>query len=254
MSKNTLIFALEGDISLKDFTTAIKDFNELINDLTKEVASEAQIEWIIEELSSSSAMVKTQGFSKELMPVEKVVNAYEIIGKALAEKTEIPYSTRITKRAKSLTKIINSQIKAIRFETQDAEWYVSAKSLKTGEPYRIKYNLGSVKGHIQTLSERNYLSFTLWDSLFDKSFKCYAETDNKELMRNIWGKKAIVFGRIGRDPDTGKPINIRNITKIDVVEDALSGSYKQAKGIILSEETDESPEEAIRRLRDEWEH
>ncbi len=250
MAKNTLTLALEGDVSLAKFARAMQDFNGLVGELSREVASAATIEWAIQELYGGSAVATILGTYTDPVEVEKVVDAYEIVGNSLAAGEEIPYSPKVRKKANSLTGLIAGGITAIRFETAEKDAFISGKAVGETTARAIKYSRGTVKGIVQTLSMRKTLSFTLWDALFDKSVNCYLQAGQEEIMRNVWGKKAVVSGRVGRQPETGRPVVVREVKNIIVVEEAAPGSYRRAKGAIPWEKEEETPEEIIRRLRD----
>ena len=118
-----------------------------------------------------------------------------------------------------------------------------------GQVTQLKYAWSSVKGTIDTLSRRKKLSFTLWDSLFDKPVGCYFKEGQEDTMRNAWGKHAFVSGRVGRRADTGRPVVIRDVKQIRLLEDVEPGSYMRAKGVFPWATDSELPENIIRRLR-----
>ena len=53
-------------------------------------------------------------------------------------------------------------------------------------------------------------------------------------MRGAWGRKVAVSGLIGRDPEQGRPVVVRHITKVDILDDSSSGSYHNARGVFLT--------------------
>ena len=59
-----------------------------------------------------------------------------------------------------------------------------------------------------------------------------------------------VVGRVSREPVTGKPISIRDIRRVKLLDDVSPGAYRQARGAVPWEPGDMMPEEAIRLLRD----
>jgi len=250
MSKNTLTLVLEGDISLDNFAKALKELNGLIEELSKELAPGINIEWIIEQLFSSSANTTVQGIALEPEPIERIINAYETIGEYLSKGDEVPYSSPIRQRVQSLTNVINENITAMRLQTEGTDWFVSTRATEEGKIPKLNYNFGTVKGRAHSLTDRKKLSFTLWDSLFDKPVTCYFSEEQNEIVRNIWRKKVVISGRIGRNHKTGFPVIIRDITDITIIEDVEPGSYKRAKGAMPWKEEDELPEEIIRKLRD----
>jgi hypothetical protein len=250
MEKDTLTLALEGDVALGDFAKAMQQFTALVNALSQEVSKDAKVEWIVQELYTSSAVATVQGFSDVEGVVRGVVDAYEEVGDALAHGEDIPFSYNVIKEANALTGILNGRITSIRFETADRDALVTGKTT-TGQKSRpIKYSFGTVKGVVQMLTMRNRLRFTLYDVLFDKAVSCYLQEGHEEIMRSAWGKRAVVSGRVGREAEHGRPVVVREVRGIRVLKDVEPGSYKRARGAIPWKEGDEPAEVTIRRLRD----
>lgn len=249
MTQDTLTLALEGEIVLQEFASAISNFNLLIGELSNEVGKDAKIDWVISELYAGSAVATFRGVYPDAMVIEKVVNAYEMVGDALAAGREIPFTESVRKHATALTSILGNKVTALRFETPSHDYLISGK-VKGGRTEPIKYSYGTVKGTIETLTKRRQLSFTLWDSLFDKPVHCYFKEGEEENMRSVWGMKAVVSGRVGRQPESGKPLIIREVRYVRVVKDIEPGSYRNARGVLPWGRGDETPEDMIRRLRD----
>jgi len=57
MSKDTLTFALEGEVTLASFANVLSSFNDLLIHLSKEVGGDAAIDWMVEELYSLGCAV-----------------------------------------------------------------------------------------------------------------------------------------------------------------------------------------------------
>jgi hypothetical protein len=247
--KDILTLALEGEVVLQEFASAISTFNSLLIELSAEVGGSAKIDWIIDELHEGSAIATFRGVYPEMALVENVVNAYEEIGSALASGSEIPFSDSIRKHSAALTSILNGKITALRFETSSNEYFISGK-VQGKITTSIKYTYGTVKGTVETLSKHKKLSFTLWDAVFEKPVHCYFKDGEEENMRNIWGKKAVVSGKVGRQPHTGRVVVVREVNYVRAVEEVLPGSYRSARGILPWGKGDETAEDMIRRLRD----
>lgn len=248
MAKDILTLTLEGEVDLQEFASAINSFNLLLGQLTREVGGSAKIEWVIDELHAGSAIATVRGVYPDIVPVESVVNAFEVVGDAIAAGREIPFSESIRKHSAALTGILNGKITALVFETPSKEIFISGK-VQGGKAEPMKYTYGTVKGMIETLSKHKRLSFTLWDAVFDKPVHCYFKPGEEENMRDVWGKKAVVSGRVGRQPKTGRVIVIRDVNYVRAVEEVEPGSYKRARGA-LPWGKGETAEEMIRRLRD----
>ena len=111
-------------------------------------------------------------------------------------------------------------------------------------------SIGVVTGRIQTLSNRNGLRFNLYDAIHDKAVVCYLASHQTELIREAWGCRAAITGRITREAQTGRPTAIRQITAIETLAEPTPGSYRQARAAVPWQPGDLLPEDAIRRLRD----
>ena len=111
----------------------------------------------------------------------------------------------------------------------------------------LRISFGSVKGIVQTISNRDGLIFILYDSIFDSPVVCHLENSQYAQLSDILGEKVIITGRITRHPETGQPTSIEDITEITPVS---TGNYQIARGIFDWQEGDEPAEITIRRLRD----
>ena len=249
MAKETLTLALEGDVALEEFASAISNLNSLLNQLAKEVTKDTEVVWLIDELYASSAVATFRGINGDMSAVENVVNAYEEVGDSLQTGRDIPYSTTVQRYAKDLISVLDGHVTEVRFQTPAKDIVIVSKPLGEGQVARLKYAWSSVKGTVETLSMRKKLSFTLWDLLFDKPVGCYFKEGQEDTMRNAWGKCVFVSGRVGRRADTGRPVVIRDIKKIRPFEDIEPGSYSRAKGVFPWTTDTELPEDIIRRLR-----
>jgi hypothetical protein len=108
--------------------------------------------------------------------------------------------------------------------------------------------LGSVKGVVQSLTNRHRLKFTLYDSLHDKAVTCYVDEAHADELRHIWGKRVLVTGNVLRDAQTGRPLKITDVTAITVVPDTEPHRYRLAQGILA--DSGEPSEVTMRRVRD----
>jgi len=251
VAKETLTFALEGDITLASFASALNEFNSLLGNLSKEVGNNSPVEWVVEELYAGSAIATFHGIYDDVKIVETIIEAYEEVGDALSSGREIPFSEAVRKNCRNITGVLNGKVTSIRFETPERDFIISGKSQVGEKTAPMKYSLGTVKGTVQTLSMRKKLSFTVWDSLFDKPVSCYLKEDQEELMREAWGKRAVVAGRIGRQAESGRPVVIREVKTIEILDKPERGSYKRARGILPWKSGDEKPEVILRRLRND---
>ncbi len=250
MASNTLTLALLGDVDLNSYAEAIGHFRSLVQALTDELAHGVAIEWSIQDLSASSAIATIRGESDQITFVENIVHGYVEVGKALARNTPIPYPEKVAKEAQAITRVLYRKVSSIRFETPDEDITISTPFgvlPDEAHPYRA---FGAVRGRVETLTRRKGLRFVLYEALSDRAVSCYVKEDQEELMRDIWGKRVAVEGLVSRDPLTGLPFTVRNVSNVVPLGEIEPGGYQQARGAVPIEKGMIPPEEAIRRIRD----
>ena len=111
-------------------------------------------------------------------------------------------------------------------------------------------SLGGVTGTAHTLIDRDGPKLILRDDLAKKPVECQFAPGHEDAMREAWGKRVTVYGRIERDWHTGLPLFIRDARKVDILPEVPPGSYKNARGAIPWKPGDMPAEESIRRIRD----
>ena len=251
MPDTTLVLALEGDVRLDQFSEAVSHFHKLLLQLTQEVAADTKIEWDLEDLQYGSAIMAVAGRADTDEPVLRVVTAFEDVGQSLQRHEPIAFSRHVAREAEALTKLISGDIKAVRLGTAHKEAIIyglfDSKKITTAKPM---VSFGTLKGRVQSISNRGKLRFTLYDAVFDKPVSCYVKEDRQDILTDIWDKVVFVSGRVTRQPDSGQPVSVREITSIDFVPIIEAGSYRKARGILAGLGDDEPAEVSIRRLRD----
>lgn len=255
MPKDTITFALTGEVSLEDFASAIARFRGLVDALTSEVAG-GGIEWLVTGLESGSALATIQGVptkAEAYSQVEAVVRAYGAVGQALERNEAVPFSPRVAKPAAQFRDLLGNRVQSVRFETAETEAVIVATVLP-GDRARpagpIAPAAGAVEGRIQTVSNRGSLRFTLYDLLDDRAISCYLREGEEDLLRNLWGRVVVVEGRVKRDPIVGRPSSIREITSIVPRSEPELGAFRRARGVIPWAPGDALPEQILRRARD----
>jgi hypothetical protein len=273
---DTLTIVLDGEIALSQFASTIDSFYELVTALSVEAGS-PDLDWVLEDLQVSS-MFATVRASTDPKSIKKVVDAYGEVGQALQSGRPIASSPRVQNAARRVVSISDARVKSVRFETSFRESIVKVTPTKEIIPAHfapvetvplelspppanittvsapliiaMPAAFGGIQGRVQALSSRGGLRFTIYDTLYDKAIGCYIAEGQEELLRNIWGRLAVVEGMITRDPVTGRPLSIRQVVNITPLPDPYSKrEYEEARGIVRPL-VGISPEEAIRRMRD----
>ena len=136
-------------------------------------------------------------------------------------------------------------------ETPDQDYIIYGNGVAAANiPISPSVSIGAITGRVQTLSSRAGLRFNLFDTVHDRSVTCYLKLGQEEVMREVWGSWATVVGTVSRESVTGKPISIRDIRKVERLDEVSPRTYQEARGAVPWETGDILPEEAIRLLRD----
>lgn len=249
MANDTLTFALEGEVPLDLFARAMGHLTELVSSLSREVAPDADIEWVVTALEAGSAEATVLGMCVDAEPVERVVSAYGAVGSALSLSKAIPYSTNVARHARALTDILNGKITRLRFETDQAYAEVTKTVQEKREP-TAQPAWGTVKGTVQTLTNRRRVFFTLYDALFDQAVRCFLGSGREDQMRNAWGRRVRVTGRVVRDPTYGRPVEVREVIDVEILDDTPKNGLRDARGALPLPPGSEKPETMLRRMRD----
>jgi hypothetical protein len=250
MASDLITLGLEGEVSLEILATEARHLHGLIKALADELAKTQPIEWTVEDASAGSFSATLRGQAADMESVVRVTQAFVTVGKALQAGVEVPYSSKVAKEARALVEVLSDKVTSIRFETPEDEATVVSRVVRLPVTLQRTAAYGAVEGRIQTLTNRGSLRFTLYDVLHDKAVTCYLREGQQEMMLDHWGQRAMVEGLVSRDPVSGRPVSIRQITAVEALDKARPGAFDRARGIVPFTAEDPKPEELIRRLRD----
>ena len=252
MANDTLTIVLSGEVPISRFDQLIHNFTQLITALTEEVGGGAEITWLVDQLDRSSALAAVRGIPKEAEQapqVERIVRSFLEVGQALEKQESIPFSNNVVSPARRIVSIIDHGVDHIRFETAEAE--ATVRAVPVAEPYVYVAAYGGIEGRVQTLTSRGSLRFTLYDLLYDRAVSCYLAEGREDIMRDAWGRLALVEGRVYRDPMIGRPVSIRRVSNVTILLEPEPGrTYRDARGAVPQDASGLKPEDAIRRIRD----
>lgn len=246
MGKDTVTFELGGRVEIKDLENGIIAFRRLISALTPK---DAQITWVVEDLQPGSATATFRCDTDAPSVAAEIVKKYERIGDMLSRNEGLSFCGKRVRRAAESIAALTKSVEYVRFETSESDYMIRGKDLVTVDAMPSN-GIGAITGQVQTLSNRGGLRFNLYDTIHDKAIACYLLSGQEELMREAWGKQAIVSGNVSREAFTGRPIAIRQIMSVEVLEDVPRGAYRNARGAMPWEPNYKKPEEIIRQIRD----
>ena len=247
MSKTTLTYEMGGQVELKDLENGITFFTRLVYSLTPMTG----VAWVVEDLQPGSAIVTLRGEADDPTKVERIIDEYEKIGSSLSQhETPSHGKTGVIQAAREIAVFAGSR-EYVRLGTPDQDYIIYGNGVASDNiPIPPSVSIGAITGRVQTLSSRAGLRFNLYDTVHDRSVTCYLKSGQEEVMREVWGNWATVVGRVSRESVTGKPISIRDIQKVERLDDLAPGAYQEARGAVPWQPDDTLPEEAIRQLRD----
>lgn len=251
MASTTISLDLFGEVDIGHFARAMTHLRRLVEALEADIETVAPITWTVDDLGAGSAKTLFRGVSEEMESVDKVARAYLEVGRSLRRSARPAYSLAVTKEASALVRLIGGEVTSIRFGAEDEE-PVEITASDIGRPPALTYSYGAIEGRVSTITDRRGLRFQLYDALYDKPVTCYLHEEQEDIMRNVWHRRALVEGRIGRDTETGRPVTITNITDVVVLSDPEPRAYLSARGVLPTERGEGRSEDLIRRTRDAW--
>jgi len=257
MSKETVTLVLEGKVTLADFVQAMEGVHALIESLQKESNAGATIDWVVDALEIGSAVTTFRGVATEARyasVVGDVVARYEETGRLVQSGHYDRLSSGARGAVQKIMGVLNGKITAVRLETETTESSIVKPSEPSLSILIAKPSLvcaGSVRGRVQALNSRGQLRFTLYDVIEDHAVSCYVSPGSEAVMKDVWGKMALVRGQVSRDSESGRPMSVRRIDNIEIIPEGQRGDWRHARGCAPRLPEDSlSPEEAIRRGRD----
>lgn len=246
MAKTTVTFELGGRVEIEHLAQGISLFRNLMEGLTPKGTGVA---WVVDDLQPGSAVATLRGEAPDIAAVERIVEEYESFGASMThDGNTVPSDRRLSKAAAGIRKLAAS-VEYVRFETPEIDYTIHGNDevLDWSDP---TVAIGAVTGRVQTLSSRSGLRFNLYDTVHDKAVGCYLADGQEELMREAWGRRARVSGSVSREAGTGRPMVVRQIFDVEILEDPEPGSYRSARGAVPWRSGYELPEQVVQRLRD----
>lgn len=248
MADTSLTIVLGGDVPLDEYTETMQRFRALIAALSDEVGHGESITWTVSNLESGSALTTITGKADRPEPVLRVVEAYSAVGRALERREPIPYSPKVGRHARELLSVVSGTVTSIRFETDSESSLITTSVPEEVQPPLAAF--GIVEGRVGTLRRRPRVALTLYDSLNDRAIYCLLRSDQADQVKDTWDRRVLVEGRIKRDPETGRALEVSQVESIEILPEILPGSYRRARASAPVRGIAESPERTIRRLRD----
>ena len=79
-------------------------------------------------------------------------------------------------------------------------------------------SFGSIEGTAEKLAKGHAAKFAVHPDEASHGVPCYLSDEAEARMAGLWRKRVRVEGLLRRDSSTGRPLSIRNVTNIEVLE------------------------------------
>ena len=252
MTDDLVSFRLDGEVTVEKLSAAFACFSAVLDALHEDHG--ANVRWVVAGLESGSASavakaVPLDSDAERLIPA--ICDDYLQAARQVL-RGDGDSNRPVLRAVRELTDVADENNPVV-LETSDDEVIFVAPATTpaagTGAETQLQTtkSLGSVRGRVEMLSQRNTLRFSIYELVNDRSVSCFPHPDYKDVMREAWGRIADVTGTITRDLATGRPVSIRRVTRVDVVDEGDPDGYLRARGALKATEP---AERAVRRMRD----
>lgn len=252
MSESHVRFQLGGEVTIEALSNAFARFFQVLEALQE--SHSAEVRWVLAGLDYGSAAASAQAVplddeAHRLIPAmcDNFIDAAQRVQGGNAD-----LGFPLHKQMYELMALAN-EAHPVTVQTNGKQVVVEAPLdplalSETEWPEEDPRSIGTVRGRVESLSRRKGLSFNLYELSSNRAVKCYLSHDQEETMRDVWGHIADVTGTVGRDAKTDRPLWVRQVTKIDPVEEGDPDGYLRARGVIR---ISEPAEVLVRQMRDD---
>lgn len=241
-------FRVDGELTIDKLADAFGRFRNVLEALER--VEDAHVRWVLAALEYGSAGITARAEPLDDAAVDKIPTMTDRYLSAARQvfSGEPDQGQPLLRLVRELTNVADEQHRLI-LETADDDVIFTAPAqlapVRTA-PHATK-SLGTVRGRVETLSHRRGYRFTLYELASVGRVSCYLQPDHEDLMRDAWGHIADVTGVVTRDADSGRPLAVRRVTSVDVVNEGETMGFLRARGAVGGTEP---AERVIRRIRD----
>lgn len=245
---DSVTFRLDGEVTIDKLSDAFVRFRAVLEALEEDQG--ARVRWVLAGLDygSAAATARAEPLDEESEAKISAIAARYVAAGRQVSRGETDPSRRLLRAVRDLTDLANDNNRIILENADDDVIFTAPVNQAPAivAPQMTK-SFGTVRGRVETLSHRKDLRFTLYELTSDRPVSCYLLADDEDQMRDAWGHVADVTGVVSRDADTGRPLAVRRVTSVDVVNEGETMGFLKARGAVGGSEPAES---VIRRIRD----
>ena len=256
MKTMPLSLALDGEIPLEAFTAAVASFRQLVDGLTREASTAADVRWLVDPMIGAGTQITIWATACSPDEAGKVATALLDVGRSLADGEAVRVPSRVKPATDELAALLHRGIRSLRFETADDDVVihgpqVGRTELTFGRSLLGAY--GSVQGRVVASAGDCPVRFLLLDHLDRGPIAGYLREDQRALLRGALDRRAVVEGWVNADGASDRPLTVRRITGVELLDDVPRGFLlMKARGILPAMPGEPPPEVRVRQMRDSW--
>ena len=250
MRNDTITFALDGAADLAAFEDAVSAARTLVGELDDARHPDDRIAWAVGPAGDGLAGVQLRPCSEDRDRACRVASRVGKIAAAIVADAPIEAPANARKAAWALARLpARNGIGALII----AAGGTTHRILRLGRgsamvPDAVKTEDWYVSGKVAELRADGEPCMIVIDCDYDHPVCCYVDPEAAAPRPARVGDEVSVFGTVLRAPWFERPLEVRNVTKVEVELDP-ENAWKRARGAIKWKPGDEPAEVTIRRLR-----
>lgn len=254
MARDTIMFRLDGDVSLADFRKAVGAFHDLVEQFTEQAAPNSPpVDWVVSDLRGGSATIEVRGRGEQEV-VEEVVENVEEVGRFAATNSyEVwhDYPRPIRESVAAMFAMLNGRIPSAQLGSSRIEQPVAVEPPDNFKVFKRQSERTSLKGKIVTLDKKRGTYFTLREAFTNRLVRCWPERSLSAKLGDYWENEEWVLVEGDENSFTNKP-TLTNISEIIPLGPGKKGGWRCVFGISPRGpgDSDLSAANLVRKARD----
>lgn len=256
MKSKFVSMQLDGSISLEKFSRTLSSWEQLLRAVALEADPDSGVHIILQDLVFGSALVSVEIMLATEAMESHFSNSFRSIGLAVRDGNIVNFPKAIREPAQKLLNALKLDdggpliLSTDEFDIVIPNGDMTKIAARNPKQDQLE-SIGVITGRLQALSSRGALRFTLYDLLNDRAIRCALTEDQRDDVRELWDHVVEVQGLIRRDPATGIPLSIREISRISLAQGTkIKERWLGARGVLQRISPDVASEVLVRRLRD----
>ena len=250
MRNDTITFAIEGAADLETFEDAVSAARALVGELEDARHPDDHVAWAVGPAIGGLVGVQLRPCSEDHDRARKVASRVATIAAAIVADAPIDAPVNARKAAWALARLpardgIDAMIIAADGTTHRILHLGRGSAMA---PDAVKTEDWYVSGEVAEFRADGEPCMIVIDCEYDHPVCCYADPEMAVPRPARVGDEVSVFGTVLRAPWFERPLEVRNVTKVEVELDP-ENAWKRARGAIRWKPGDEPAEVTIRRLR-----